>query len=206
MTLRVCLGATPARAGASLTHAALVTAFFVCSACNVDSLLSNGNGTHQSFAAGGSETDRVVGITQEHNKVRAATSASPPIPDLAWSEDLASVALNYAEHLSTSCALVHSGGSYGENLAFFGGQPATATEVVDLWASEKNCYTFGPFKQGDHCSSACDSAGGCGHYTQIVWRTTKVVGCGVATCASGDAEIWVCNYDPAGNFIGEVPY
>jgi hypothetical protein len=108
--------------------------------------------------------------------------------------------------LAEGCSLVHSGGPYGENLAFFGGQRATAQAVVDLWASEKTCYTYGPFERGDRCTAACNDSGGCGHYTQLVWRNTNVIGCGVATCTSGDSEVWVCNYDPPGNFVGEVPY
>jgi len=44
----------------------------------------------------------------------------------------------------------------------------------------------------------------CGHYTQIVWRDTKQVGCGVAR--DNRREIWVCNYDPPGNWVGHRPY
>ena len=44
----------------------------------------------------------------------------------------------------------------------------------------------------------------CGHYTQVVWRKSLRVGCGMATC--GATEVWVCNYDPAGNWDGERPY
>jgi pathogenesis-related protein 1 len=176
-------------------------------ACNIDSLLPNENGRAPTARPGGSEADRLVGITQEHNRIRAAVSASPPLPDLAWSQDLADVAESYAKKLASSgCSLVHSQGPYGENLAFFGGQQATAAEVVDLWAGEKSCWTFGTFEETDSCSSACNDSGGCGHYTQVVWRDTKLVGCGVAACTNGDGEVWVCNYDPPGNFVGEKPY
>jgi pathogenesis-related protein 1 len=183
----------------SLASVVLVTA------CGIDLSTKQTTGS-SSVRPGGSEAGRVVGITEAHNAIRADVSASPPLPDLKWSEDLASVAARYAEHLSTSCELVHSGGEYGENLAFFGGQTPTAKTVVDLWASEKSCYTYGAFEQGDRCSSACNGSGGCGHYTQIVWRNTSVVGCGVAACTGTDGEIWVCNYDPPGNFVGEMPY
>jgi pathogenesis-related protein 1 len=133
-------------------------------------------------------------------------SASPALPDLAWSEELANVAQDYAERIAGSCSLVHSQGPYGENLALFSGSDTTASEVVNLWASEKSCYTFGTFKEGDSCTNACDRSGGCGHYTQVVWRETDVVGCGVARCTNRDTEMWVCNYDPPGNFIGRAPY
>jgi hypothetical protein len=44
----------------------------------------------------------------------------------------------------------------------------------------------------------------CGHYTQIVWRNTKSVGCAVAR--GKGVEVWVCNYDPPGNYAGQRPY
>ena len=44
----------------------------------------------------------------------------------------------------------------------------------------------------------------CGHYTQIVWETTQKVGCAKIQCDGFD--LWVCNYDPPGNWVGEKPY
>jgi uncharacterized protein YkwD len=149
----------------------------------------------------------MVGMTGAHNAVRAAAPATPRLPPIAWSKDLAEVAQSYAERLAEGCSLIHSNGPYGENLAYLGEQHALAAAVVDLWAAEKSCYTYGPFESGDRCTPACVDSDGCGHYTQIVWRATRVIGCGVATCAADDAsEIWVCNYDPAGNVVGEEPY
>jgi uncharacterized protein YkwD len=177
-----------------------------CTACDIESLLPDTKGSRTTLPPSGSESERMVGITEAHNRIRAQVGATPPLPDFAWSQDLADIAQSYAEHLSGSCDLVHSKGQYGENLAFFGGSRATSSEVVDLWAGEKACYTYGTFERTDSCTSACDSSGGCGHYTQVVWRDTKVVGCGVATCANGQSEIWVCNYDPPGNYVGEAPY
>ena len=152
--------------------------------------------------AGGTEATRLSGMTDAHNAVRAGVDTAKPLPDLAWSAELADVAQDYAEHVaSTSCELVHSHGQYGENLALFGGRHATADAVVAAWADEEKCWTFGAYMKGDQCSSSCTA---CGHYTQLVWRNTELVGCGVADCpGSGQREIWVCNYDPPGNFIGQ---
>jgi hypothetical protein len=154
------------------------------------------------------EEGRMVGMTAAHNAVRDATDggAAGPIPPLSWSPSLAAVAEAWAEHLAgTGCELVHSNNAYGENLFWGTGLAWTPQQVVAYWASEEACYTYGRFLWDDECTSDCDDSGGCGHYTQIVWRDTTQVGCGMAECPSG-AEIWCCNYDPPGNFIGEYPY
>ncbi|KAJ6759314.1 hypothetical protein OIU74_025899 [Salix koriyanagi] len=46
----------------------------------------------------------------------------------------------------------------------------------------------------------------CGHYTQIVWRETKRIGCARVDCFGGRGVFMTCNYDPPGNYIGEKPY
>jgi hypothetical protein len=152
------------------------------------------------------ETGRLVGMVAAHNRWRASIGASPAIPPVTWSTDLAAIAQAYSETLASSgCGLTHSSGPYGENLAWFSGTRATPDRVVDGWASEQSCYTYGTFMGTDACTSACDRFGGCGHYTQVIWRGTERIGCGVATCPSG-AEIWTCNYDPPGNYLGMAPY
>lgn len=44
----------------------------------------------------------------------------------------------------------------------------------------------------------------CGHYTQVVWKNSRYVGCGKAMAANGTLY-YVCNYYPAGN-TGGRPY
>lgn len=50
------------------------------------------------------------------------------------------------------------------------------------------------------------------HWTQVVWKGSKEVGCAVASCpaanffgagASGTALFYACEYRPAGNVIGQ---
>jgi hypothetical protein len=66
--------------------------------------------------------------------------------------------------------------------------------VVASWADEARGYNV----------SANSCTGVCGHYTQIVWRKTRSVGCAVA--ADPGREVWVCEYDPPGNVVGYRPY
>lgn len=171
----------------------------------------------------GPEPGLLAGFTAEHNAARARAATSTPLPQLSWSPEIAAVAQAYANKLAQGCAnvLSHSSANerhdWGENLAAFaitggkGDEPnGSARDTVLLWESELACYTFGPFHSGvnETCSEACRAYGGCGHLTQMLWRTTQRVGCGQAECTEGKTRksYWVCNYDPPGNYTGELPY
>ncbi|VDL82412.1 unnamed protein product [Nippostrongylus brasiliensis] len=43
-----------------------------------------------------------------------------------------------------------------------------------------------------------------GHYTQIVWATTRAIGCAVKECEG--STMAVCNYRPTGNILGMMVY
>ncbi len=142
-----------------------------------------------------------VGILQVHNDARASAdpAPTPALAPLQWDEELAAVAQRYAD----GCKYGHSMGEYGENLFAQAGKEATAEEAASAWAAEADDY--------DYDTGAC--SGKCGHYTQMVWRDTARVGCGVALCTTGSPfqgfttwQYWVCNYDPSGNWQGEKPY
>jgi len=131
-------------------------------------------------------------ILAAHNRVRAQNGARP----LIWSDQLASVAQQWADYLLRSGEFAHRTPSrFGENLYEIQGGRATPAMPVDGWASEAADY--------DAARNSCRSGARCGHYTQIIWRTTRRVGCGVAR--AGKREVWVCNYDPPGNVIGQRP-
>ena len=55
----------------------------------------------------------------------------------------------------------------------------------------------------DNTAAICKPGKSCYHYTQVVWKDTTEVGCGINRKASGKMKmLLVCNYDPAGNFPG----
>ena len=138
-----------------------------------------------------------------HNKWRSEVG----VPDIKWSETLAKTAQAWADNLkSKGCVLEHSKDSgYGENLYWAGPvtwsdgrtevQSITPQKVVDNWGSEKQNY--------NHSKNSC--SGVCGHYTQVVWKNSMEVGCGMAIC-DNKSQVWVCNYNPPGNVEGEKPY
>ncbi len=126
-----------------------------------------------------------------HNAERAALNLRP----LIWSDKLAAEAHRWAEHLLAHGQFAHNPHpQHGENLYEIVGARASPEQVIEAWASESRDY--------DYASNKCRKV--CGHYTQLVWSATKEVGCGVAR--NFRREIWVCNYDPPGNYVGRRPY
>lgn len=145
------------------------------------------------------EPENMKGMVDRHNYWRYEVG----VQRLTWSDDLATFALEWANHLAEKgCDMAHRPRSgeytqkYGENIYWCSGMKANAMSVVDSWASEKENF--------NQKSLECESGQVCGHYTQIVWSSTVQVGCAMAQC--GDQQIWVCNYNPPGNWVGQKPY
>lgn len=169
---------------------------------------------------GAGETGAVIGMTAAHNQKRALVDATPPLGELVWDTEIATFAQGYADQLAQRCSnqLMHNNSDYGENLAAFfsfggggSGLIGSPEQVVTNWYNEIDCWTYGTIRGTEVCDMACTSAmrsNGCGHYTQVAWRGTERVGCGVASCNNGGSRIeyWVCNYDPPGNWVGMAPY
>jgi hypothetical protein len=143
-----------------------------------------------------------------HNALRLTLG----VPPLVWSDRLAAVAQGWANTLLARNQFVHRPNLVlGENLFEIKGPDAHAspTQVVQDWAAESRIYNYGSNTCGPAGKRAAAQNGmqlslGCGHYTQLVWRTTKEVGCAVAR--GDNREVWVCNYDPRGNWVGVRPY
>jgi uncharacterized protein YkwD len=126
-----------------------------------------------------------------HNEVRAGVD----VPALVWSDHLAAHAQDWAWQLLRNQQFYHRPNSnFGENLFEISGGSALPAQVVEDWASEARDYNYR--------ANTCD--GVCGHYTQLVWRNTTEVGCAVARISN--VEVWVCNYHPPGNWVGQRPY
>jgi pathogenesis-related protein 1 len=148
-------------------------------------------------------------LVDAHNEARAQVGITEK---LVWSEKLAQDAQSYANTLSASGNWEHdpknhqgySHGPYGENL-YVSSSKSTLLDASDAWVNERRYYHFG--KIGE--SSTCDSGAICGHYTQIIWKKTKEVGCASSVYQKGQYKDWyltVCKYKVPGNFIGQTPY
>jgi hypothetical protein len=140
-----------------------------------------------------------------HNRERQKVGVAA----LAWDDELARFAADWALHLCHGgkgpAALTHrprGPGVPGENLWEAVSSERRQYPVADAvasWAAESRFY--------DRRSGRC-RGGVCGHYTQLVWRDSNTVGCAAASCPTSGmgATVWVCNYRPAGNVIGDKPY
>lgn len=120
------------------------------------------------------------------------------LPPLRWDPKLARYAQRYANQRRFDCALRHSGSPYGENIFWGSGYRWRPAEAAVAWVSERKFYNYR--------SNSCGGGRECGHYTQIVWRGSRRVGCARVRCAKGKGVFMTCNYDPPGNYIGERPY
>jgi len=136
-----------------------------------------------------------------HNKVRAEVG----VGKLSWSSELSNYAQSWANELAAKkCKIKHSecvdanGRVLGENIfwgssyAFYGTLDASTS-----WYEEKADYKGAPI--GETRGKKV------GHYTQMVWNSTREVGAGVAYCPNGGIIV-VASYHPAGNIVGSVPY
>lgn len=148
--------------------------------------------------------DRTTGIEQRllaaHNRERARVG----VPALAWDEALAADAAGWAEALARTDSFEHSPADPsdpnvpGENL--WAGTPGAwaPEEMVGYWVAEKRDYKPGIFPAVSH-SGDLEQVG---HYTQLIWRRTRKVGCALAR--SSKEDILVCRYSEGGNVVGEA--
>jgi pathogenesis-related protein 1 len=136
----------------------------------------------------------IKAIIAYHNKVRTDVGVGP----LKWSSSLAAYAQEWADQLAgATCKMKHrTEGKYGENLYQGTAGVFTAVDAAKAWETERKDYRGGALTQSNWQRA--------GHYTQMVWRDSKAVGCGEAVC--NKTLIVACNYDPAGNVIGRRPY
>jgi uncharacterized protein YkwD len=151
---------------------------------------------------GGGTPAEWVEMLQAHNAYRAMHGS----PALTWSSTLAQGAEDWAKACTPDPKnpdrFAHSGfdKGYGENL-FWGGS-ATSKAAADWWYAEIRNYDWNnPI--GSYFAGDTDSNKEVRHFTQLVWKATTTLGCGVATCTG--KRYYVCRYQPQGNFNGDKP-
>lgn len=83
---------------------------------------------------------------------------------------------------------------YGENLAWNSIERVDCRIPLELWYDEWKIYNF----------AKPNITSRNGHFTQVVWKDTRRIGCGQAISKGKvGGTFTVCNYDPPGNYLNE---
>ncbi|ALC47538.1 CG8483 [Drosophila busckii] len=168
---------------------------------------------HGKLIATGISTEERSIILQEHNRLRqlVATGRYPGQPgaenmrEIVWDDELAARAQQWADN----CQFRHDPHrtinrfTMGQNLAIIWSTAPLDADDGDFpsriqnWFNEVQKYSF-----GDAWSPKT------GHYSQLVWGETSLVGCGFAEYKDNVKynKLYVCNYGPGGNVVGLNPY
>ena len=163
-----------------------------------------------------------IAFLNNHNRYRAMVSpkACPALPAMKWDSRLEKVAQDFADkcHFAHNSARTsQAGGAYsrvGENVYLTATTAATISTDVSratrAWHNEVRDYEL--------ASNSCAPGRVCGHYTQVVWRSSTHLGCAAKVCEASKFRndpwsgryptlfIVVCNYGPAGNIDSQRPY
>jgi uncharacterized protein YkwD len=140
-----------------------------------------------------------------HNAYRLKHHA----PNLTIADALNATAQSWAEYLAANALFQHSTAAQrnnaGENIyvsytTAIAIAPNTLSDsAVANWYNEVSAYNYAV----SQFSSAT------GHFTQVVWKASTLLGCGAASgikTINGikyNAFYVVCQYNPAGNFTGQ---
>ncbi len=182
------------------------------------------NNNDKKMVTDGIEGDLTQDIKESllrHNEARLELGIDT---NLTWSDTISRDAQLYADEMAQSGYWGHdkknqidgyAHGNYGENL-YTSSNAASIEIATQAWIDEKEYYTYGKVVSSsavdDTCVDGVDIHGNailCGHYTQIIWKDTTLVGCAMSRYEVGDYKGWdivVCKYQTPGNVIGETPY
>lgn len=129
-------------------------------------------------------------ILDGHNAIRKELK----LRDLTWDCGLAKAAQDWA---SKGIAEHNDDNPYGESIFVASSATEPITSSLKRWQAEKLNW--------NNETGKCAPGKICLHYTQIVWRTTTKLGCGINRNVVGKWKtMLVCNYDPAGNTGGKA--
>ncbi len=135
-----------------------------------------------------SQIDTIVKL---HNFYRNVVG----VPDIAWSQDLAQKAQQWADQIAKYPLITHNDLGFTQNI-FYTYDTTRLYEAVNFWAKEQIFYHGQTLNDTNIYLFR--------HYTAIIWHDTKYIGCGLARLKSG-IYVMVCFYSPSGNILGEKP-
>ena len=149
---------------------------------------------------------------QVHNQERARLGVS----DLIWNKNLEADAKKYADYLASKEQFKHSKElqelNQGENLYRYYSSTTInnrkrpnleprdyCTDASESWLEEKKDYVYAEIGSRKNKNKVI------GHYTQMIWDSTKEIGIAYSVSKSGKVYV-VARYYPTGYWVGEHPY
>ena len=149
----------------------------------------------------------IVELVELHNELRAREGAVD-MELITWNNRLASQAAKWAAKCTWGQAILRAEPDFkeeiGQNVWAVEGNTITVTDGIHAFYNEK--------QECEGEDLAVDISY-CANYTQLVWSTTRQIGCAVHRCEplvgkgfNFNAMYLVCNYGPAGNWEGEKPF
>lgn len=159
-----------------------------------------GSFEHRMPPAGGRQTELTQRMLATHNAERSRLG----LPALRWNDRLANDAANWGRELTYKGYLQHADNrtlrETGENLWMGTSGYWNVEEMIGMFLEERKYYRHAAFPNVSNTGNWTDV----GHYTQIIWRDTREVGCAVVTGKGND--VLVCRYFPGGNVRGARAY
>jgi pathogenesis-related protein 1 len=138
-------------------------------------------------------SEEIVNMIRRNNEIRAEVFEGAKIE---WNIAIAASAQEHADYLAKNDLFTHSNSGYGENL-YASSANVSYVDAVNKWYSEKKDFNL--------INQSCTTGKICGHYTQLIWKDTLEVGCATSSSASWNTIV-VCQYNPPGNYRGELVF
>ncbi|XP_007546022.1 PREDICTED: cysteine-rich venom protein TEL1-like isoform X2 [Poecilia mexicana] len=141
-------------------------------------------------------------IVNKHNTLRRGVQPTASnMMKMSWNKEAAT----NAEKWAATCSMKHSPASSrvistsgcGENL-YMASFKNSWSNAIQAWYNEVANFRYGV---------GSINGGVVGHYTQVVWATSKNIGCAMAYCPNSTYKyFYVCHYCPPGNYNLTNPY
>lgn len=166
-----------------------------------------------SLISTGIKAAQISEVLEAHNRLRSQVAqgqvsgqpSAQNMREMVWDEELAAKAQQWANQ----CTFEHDPSRYldrftmGQNLAIIwstaslGENEGSFSSRIQNWFNEVQKYAWGSRWTAKT-----------GHYSQLVWGETNLVGCGFSYYKDARRfnKLYVCNYGPGGNVVGVAPY